>query len=290
MAQAAWVEIPIASIEVGRRLRAVDPAAVANMVVSITESGWFGSILVRPIPSEEGDARYALVAGAHRLAAMKALGRTHIAATIRALSDDEAEQIEIDENLVRRGLTPLERAEMVAARFAVWGRRFPDRVVSENGAAKPKRGRPKKGENFSQFPQAMGFAAETAAEVGLTKRTIEHAWVTVNGLPDALRQQLRGTWIARNEGVLRQLAAIADPAEQQAVAEQLLSGRTKKVADARAYAAGNEPVKARQTDVDEALKALQAAWKKAPPTVRAAFLDHLMGQPLPKGWKVTRDA
>jgi ParB family chromosome partitioning protein len=283
------VEIPISAIVVGPRLRDVDAAAVANLEVSITESGWFGSILVRPLNSEEGDARYRLVAGAHRLAAMKRLGRDLIAASIRPLSDDEAEQIEIDENLVRRGLTPLERAEMVAARFAVWGRRFPDRVVQEDGAAKPKRGRPRKCENFSQFPQAMGFAAETAADVGLTKRTIEHAWVTVNGLPNELRQRLRGSWIAKNEGVLRQLAAIAHRDEQLKVADVLLAGRTKNVADARAYAAGNEPVKAAQPTAEDALKVLQGAWKKASPTVRAAFLDHLAGRPLPKGWRVSRD-
>jgi len=290
MARAAWVEVPISAIVVGPRLREVDAATVSNLVVSITESEWFGSILVRPLSSDEGEQRYGLVAGAHRLAAMKSLGRDRIAATIRPLTDDEAEQIEIDENLVRRGLTPLERAEMVAARFAVWGRRFPDRVVQGNGAAKPKRGRPKKCENFSQFPQAMGFAAETAADVGLTKRTIEHAWATVNGLPAALRQSLRGSWISKNEGLLRQLASIGDAVEQAGVVEVLLSGRTKNMAEARAYAAGKEPVKAVRATPEDELKALKAAWKKARPSARAAFLEHLKGEPLPKGFRVDADA
>jgi ParB family transcriptional regulator, chromosome partitioning protein len=287
MPTSAWIEVPVSSIETGPRLRNVDPATVENLKVSIQESGWFGSILVRPLPCGEGESRFGLVAGAHRLAAMKALGRTRIAATIRVLSDDEAEQIEIDENLVRRGLTPLERAEMVAARFAVWGRRFPDRVQSVGEGCRPKRGRPKKGENFSQFPPAMGFASDTAADVGLTKRTIEHAWATVNGLPEALRLRLRGTWIAKNEGVLRQLAGVADREEQAKVAEILLAGQTKSVADAIAIANGSTPARAAPTPVDETLKAFRRLWGSASPSAKAAILHELAGKKLPAGYSVT---
>lgn len=288
MARAAWVEIPTASIIVGPRLRNVDPAAVENLKVSIEESGWFCSILVRPVAGEEGQAMFALVAGAHRLAAMRALGRPMIAAAIRPLTDDEAEQIEIDENLVRRGLTPLERAEMVLARLAVWHRRFPDRVQVSDGAAKLKRGRPSNSANFAEFlagtPHAMGFAAATAGDIGLAETTIKNALRTVNGLPAPLRAKLHGTWVAKNEGVLRQLASVGDADEQDRVAEQLISGKTKSVSDARAYAAGNTPSKAAQTPVDETLKAFRKVWADATPSARAAILHDIAGRSLPQGW------
>lgn len=291
MPAAAWIEVPISSITVGRRLRAVDPATVANLMVSISESGWFGSIIVRPVQGEEGDGGYGLVAGAHRLAAMKQLGRPVIAATIRPLSDDEAEQVEIDENLVRRGLTPLERAEMVAARFAVWRRRFPDRVSGDIGDAKPKRGRPSNSAKFAEFlgdaPQTMGFTAETAVDVGLSKRTVEAAWTIVNGLPTDLRFALRGTSVAKNEGLLRQLAALGDRDEQAAVAEVLISGRTKNLSDARAYAAGNEPSKPAQTPVDQAVKAFRAIWGAASPSARIAILHDLQARKLPGAFELT---
>ena len=293
MPAAAWIEIPISSIEVGPRLRSVDPAAVANLQVSIEESGWFGSILVRPLAGEEGATRYGLVAGAHRLAAMKALGRARIAATIRPLSDDEAEQIEIDENLVRRGLTALERAEMVAARFAVWSRRFKDRLAADNdGAAKPKRGRPGNSVKLTEFlggaPQTMGFAADTASEVGLSTATVERAFRAVNGLPADLRQRLRGTWLAKNEGQLRQLAAISDKSEQAKVADELIAGRANSVSAAIATAAGRSPVKAVHTPADEALKAFRKLWGSASPSAREAILDDLASRNLPKGWTVER--
>lgn len=290
MASAAWVEIPIPSIVVGPRLRAVDAATVANLKVSIEESGWFGSILVRPIPAEEGAALYQLVAGAHRLAAMRGLGRSVIAAAIRPLSDDEAEQIEIDENLVRRGLDPLERAEMVAARFGVWRRRFPDRVALVDGTAKPKRGRPANSARFAEFtggaPETMGFTLQTAADVGLSKRTVEAAWSVVSGIPADLRFRLRGTPVAKNEGLLRQLAAMSDKAEQVRVAEVLIAGQTRNLSDAMAIAAGNAPVKGPQTPVDASVMAFRKVWKDATPSGRAAILHDLAGRSLPKGWTV----
>ena len=286
--------LPLRSIQVSERLRAVDPAAVANLQTSIEETGWFGSILVRPLLDDELGPRYELVAGAHRLAAMKALGRLAIPATIRPLTDDEARQVEIDENLVRRGLTPLERAEMVALRFQVWARRFPERVTVEDGVAAPKRGRPSNDAKFAQFrsgaPESMGFAAETAADVGLSPRTIKSAWSIVSNLPADLRARLHGTPIARNEGLLRQLAAMGDKAEQAKVAALLIAGEAKSVPEGMALASGNTPVRAPQTPVDQVLKAFRSVWGNATPEARAAILRDLAGRSLPKGWAVTEVA
>ena len=278
---ALLIEIPVRSIVVGDRLRQVDPATVENLQVSIKETGWFGSVLVRPLPDDELGPRYGLVVGAHRLAAVKALGRSAIAATVRPLSDDEALQAEIDENLVRRGLTPLERAEMVAQRFQVWARRFPDRINAEGDATKPQRGRPKNSVNMTEFsggaPATMGFAAETAADVGLSPATIERAWRVVTHLPADLRARLHGTPVAKNEGLLRQLAALGDREEQAKVADVLLRGETKSISDARAIAAGNTPSKPAPTPVDEVVSAIQKIMAKAEPRARDAVYEHLAG-------------
>lgn len=282
--------LPVDLIVIGQRLRPVDPAAVQNMQVAIQESDFFGAILVRPLIGEEGEQRFELVAGAHRLAAMRALGRPTIPAVVRNLSDDEARQIEIDENLVRRGLTPLERAEMVAERFSVWARRFPDRVT-DCGSAKPRRGRPSNSAKFAEFqggaPATMGFTAETAADVGLSKRTVEAAWTTVNGLAPELRAKLHGTWLAKNEGALRQLAGLAD-AEKAPVIDVLLQGETRSVSDALAKVSGVQPAPPAQTPVDETLKAFKALWGKATPAAREAILHELAGKPLPGNWVVER--
>lgn len=281
--------LPVSLIVVGRRLRPVDPVAVQNLQVAIQENNFFGAILVRPITGEEGEQRFELVAGAHRLAAMRGLGRPTIPAVVRPMSDDEARQIEIDENLVRRGLTPLERAEMVAERFSVWARRFPERVEAQG--AKPKRGRPSNAAKFAELqggvPATMGFTAETAADVGLSKRTVEAAWTTVSGLPADLRARLHGTWLAKNEGALRQLAAKPDREVQSKAVDLLLAGNTRSVADALTLASGGKPTTPVRTPVDDTLKAFKALWGKASPAAREAILHELAGKPLPGGWSLT---
>ncbi|MFD3263361.1 ParB/RepB/Spo0J family partition protein [Phenylobacterium ferrooxidans] len=287
MATSAPVDFPISQIVVRRRLRPINPSKVANLRVSMQENGFFGSITLRPVPGEDGSSVTELVAGAHRIAAWSAEGHKTIPSTVRILTDDEAQQIEIDENLLAPDLNPLERAEMLLARHAIWARRNPDRIVVVDGDAKPKRGRPAKTDRMSQFPETMGFAVETAGDLGITRRTVERAWATVNGLPADLRAQLHGTPVARNEGALRQLAAIGDKAEQAKVAEILLSGATKSVGDARAIAAGNAPSSDVQTPVDETLKAFRGLWGKATPAGRAAILHDLAGRKLPEGWSLT---
>jgi len=286
------VDLPTDLIVIGKRLRPIDPVRVANLQVSMRENRFIGSITVRPLPA--GDTgRFKLVVGAHRITAWRNEGGRTIPSQIRILSDDEAEQIEIDENLVRDGLSPLERAEMVARRFEVWGRRFPDRVAEGDLGAAPKRGRPEKGLNLSQFPGGaagtMGFAADTAAQIGLSKATIKRAWSVVNGIPADVRRELHGTPIARNESLLRQLASIGDRAEQLRVANVLIEGKTKSVSDAMAIAAGNTPSRPAQTPVDVSVKAFRKVWADATPSARAAILHELAGRSLPKGW-IVREA
>lgn len=286
MATSAPVDFPITGIVVRNRLRQLNAAKVENLRVSMRENGFFGSITLRSIEGEEGSMVTELVAGAHRIAAWKAEAHKTIPSTIRILTDDEASQIEIDENLLAPDLNPLERAEMLLARHAIWARRNPDRIIVQDGEAKPKRGRPSNSDKMSQFPETMGFAVETAGDLGITRRTVERAWSTVNGLPAELRAQLHGTPVAKNEGALRQLAAIGDKAEQAKVAAVLIRGETKSVPDARAIAAGNAPSSPVQTPVDETLKAFRKLWGTASASGRAAILNDLAGRSLPKGWSV----
>lgn len=284
----AALELPVGSIQVSARLRPVDQAAVDMLAVSIEEHELSQPITVRPIGSEEGEAAYELVVGAHRLAAFRKLGLASIPAQVRILTDADARLVEVDENLIRRELTPLERAESIAARFEAWRSRFPERVVASRGVAKPKRGRPGNSANLTEFlngaPVSMGFTVETAAATGLSESVVKRAAAVFRGLSPALRAKIAASWIARNDSTLRQLAALGDLAEQAAVVDILMAGKTKNVSDARAIAAGATPHKPGLADVP--INAVRKAWKAATPSQRAAILHFLAGQPLPKGWEV----
>jgi len=281
--------IAVTRIIKGDRLRAADPAAVEAKRVSMRESGQISPILVRPAPDQPG--WFVLVAGLHRLEAAIADGWQSIRADVRQLTDDEARLIEVDENLISKGLTPLERAIFVDVRLQVWGRLHPERVA-EGGAA-PKRGRPANSDKLSQFlgdvPPSMGFSAETAADLCVDKRTVERALVIARGLSTLTLAKIAGTKIAKNEGMLRQLAAVPDKGEQLRAAEALISEQAKTFPDALVIASGKTPAPPpAPRPADETVAALQAIWKKAPPTHINAFLHWASGQRLPAGWVLTK--
>ena len=286
--------IPVARIIVRNRLRPVDPSVVEAKRVSMRESGQIAPLLVRP---EEGRAGwYVLVVGAHRLEAARLEGWSDIEADIRHLTDDQAELVEIDENLIGPALTPLDRAIFIDARLKVWARLHPDRVsASEDGALRPKRGRPANSTKFGEFlgdtPPTMGFSAETASDLGLSEMTIKNALLIARGISSDVRARVYGTKIAKNEGVLRQLAGVANKAEQLRVAEALVGEKAKSFPDALVIAQGREPSPPPPPrPVDETLKALEGLWNKAPATHRAAMLHWLSGKPMPGKWAVVERA
>lgn len=81
--------------------------AIAALADSIREHGMIQPILVRPIST----GGYQIVAGERRWRAARMLGMDEVPVNIRELSDAEAMQIAIIENLQRENLNPIEEAE-----------------------------------------------------------------------------------------------------------------------------------------------------------------------------------
>lgn len=80
--------------------------AITALAESIREHGILQPILVRPLNA----GGYQIVAGERRWRAARMLGLDEIPVTIRELSDSEAMQIAIIENLQRENLNPVEEA------------------------------------------------------------------------------------------------------------------------------------------------------------------------------------
>lgn len=89
-----------------KRSAGVFPADRDGLVRSVREKGVLQPILVRPL---SGDT-YEIVAGERRWRAARAVGLTDIPVLIRAMSDGEAMQLGIIENVQRDDLNPLEEA------------------------------------------------------------------------------------------------------------------------------------------------------------------------------------
>jgi ParB family transcriptional regulator, chromosome partitioning protein len=90
--------------------KAFDPAALRELADSIKASGVVQPIVVRPKP----DGRFALILGERRCRAAKLAGESSITAIVRRVSDQQAAEMTIVENLQRQDLNCLEQANAFA--------------------------------------------------------------------------------------------------------------------------------------------------------------------------------
>jgi len=112
------MEIPVGEIERNPFQTRVnfDEKLIAELADSITANGVVQPILVRPLP----DGRYQLIAGERRWLASQKAGKATIPAILRQVSDEQAMEITIVENLQRADLNPIEQARA----FERLGREF----------------------------------------------------------------------------------------------------------------------------------------------------------------------
>jgi len=101
-------EIPLAEIERSpfqTRTR-FDEVQLAELAASIASTGVVQPILVRPLPH----GRFQLIAGERRWLASQRAGKETIPAIVRQVSDEQAMEMTIVENLQRSDLNPMEQA------------------------------------------------------------------------------------------------------------------------------------------------------------------------------------
>jgi ParB family transcriptional regulator, chromosome partitioning protein len=83
-----------------------DPEKITELAQSIAATGVVQPITVRPLPNQ----RYQLINGERRLIASKQAGKATIPAILRVVSDEQAMEMTIVENLQRADLNPMEQA------------------------------------------------------------------------------------------------------------------------------------------------------------------------------------
>jgi ParB family transcriptional regulator, chromosome partitioning protein len=101
-------EIPVDQIERNpfQTRATVDESGLKELSASIAASGVVQPVLVRPL----ADNRFQLIAGERRWLASKLAGKTTVPAILRHVSDEQAMEITIVENLQRTDLNPMEQA------------------------------------------------------------------------------------------------------------------------------------------------------------------------------------
>lgn len=204
------IPMMVAEIRVPDRRRRVDPDQVQVIAESMSQIGLQSPVAVRLDPADA--VRCELVAGAHRLAAARQLGWPKIDALVVDGTSDELALMEIDENLARAELTPLDRALFLAER----------REISNRENPAPRRGRPRQSgvsKNSANFAP-ISFAEEAGGLTGLSRRGVYRALEIASGLDRDLAEALQGTPLAEREGDLHRLSRL-DVCEQRRVLERV---------------------------------------------------------------------
>jgi ParB family chromosome partitioning protein len=117
--QTAPQTVPIDSITLppSQPRRYFDPAKMEQLIASVKAHGVLENLLIRPLPDK--DSIYELIAGERRYRAALAAGLKEVPVTIRSLSDEQALQISLVENLLREDLNPVEETEGILQLLAI---------------------------------------------------------------------------------------------------------------------------------------------------------------------------
>lgn len=247
--------VPVKSIHVPKRLRAIDPAWAEALAQSIAESG-----LQQPVEVREVGGKLVLVAGAHRIEAHRLLGLDEIETRTVAVDDLQARLREIDENLFRHELTALDRAVFLAERKTVYEALHPETRKGAQGGRGGKRNE----------TGTMPFSKDAAAKTGLDATTIRRAVRIAGGIPADVRQRLAGTRFADKQGELLALAK-QPPKSQGRIVELLLKAKNPAPSVRAAVAVVEGRAVERDPD-EEQLTALLNAWRRAGAKARRRFL------------------
>lgn len=240
-----------AAIRIGERLRRADAAKVAAIADSIAEIGLMTPVSVWEAPTfsdgKPGTA-YELVAGLHRLEAVKSLGLAEIECEVIGLDEFRRQLWEVDENLCRAELDPAMRAKFTARRKELYEYLHPE---TRHGAIGNGR------EKSRQLGESTSgrFTADTAARTGQSERSVQRDAERGEKVADDVLDMLAGRPEATG-AVLDKLKRLP-PEQQRAHAKALLAGRAPKpVPPAREPTNDFEAV---QKQVDSLMRAWNAA-------------------------------
>jgi ParB family chromosome partitioning protein len=222
--------LPLREIEPdpGQPRKTFDDETLAELSVSIAEHGLLQPIAVRPKPS----GGYLIVAGERRWRASRMAGLTEVPVIVKDVTDEQAMELALVENLQREDLDPVEEAAGI--------RELMTRCdLTQEQAAR------KLGKSRSALANSLRLLSLPETVLELLKSgfiTIGHAKVVL-GLPTPELQEEAAQMIADNQLNVRQAEALckklAKPAKEP-VAAPLPSALPVEVEESLKQALGSE--------------------------------------------------
>ena len=222
--------LPLREVEPdpGQPRKTFDDETLAELSASIAEHGLLQPIAVRPKPS----GGYLIVAGERRWRASRMAGLTEVPVIVKDVTDEQAMELALVENLQREDLDPLEEAAGI--------RELMTRCdLTQEQAAR------KLGKSRSALANSLRLLSLPETVLELLKSgfiTIGHAKVVL-GLPAPELQEKAAQMIADNQLNVRQAEALckklAKPAKEP-VAAPLPSALPVEVEESLKQALGSE--------------------------------------------------
>ena len=205
--------VQICGIKINAGRRDADPESVQELADSISKVGLLNPITV--------DQEHTLIAGLHRLEAAKSLGWTEIECTISNLEGLLAELAEVDENVVRKGLSAVEYSDLLLRRKEIYEMLHPETKATHEGG--PFRGNQHQEVNDKMTQTTKSFVQDTAEKLGVGKRTVERQIQTAKNLTSEAKDIIRdtGTKITKKDAL--KLSRLK-PEQQKEAASQLAAG------------------------------------------------------------------
>lgn len=244
------VDLPTNKLFPRADARELASANVEALAASIAAIGLIQPLVV--VPKDDG---WEVQAGSHRLAAHKLLGKPTVPCVVMGASTPErAEMTMIDENVIRKGLTPVERARHLARRKELFVQFIrPDQRVFNGQADAPRTTRER-------------FEVEVSKATGQSAATIVGDVIRgTRVLPEVL-DMLSGTALDKSS-YLNTLSRMP-PSEQYAVAKRDLTLALSKERSAAREASG--------------YGSLIETRKEAAKTIAATLAAHVPKADLPK--------
>ena len=193
---AGFVMLKTNQIHAGRfqpRMR-MEEATLEELKASIKRSGVIEPVIVRPT----AHGSYELVAGERRLRASQSLGIEEIPAVIKTLSDKEAVEFSLIENVQRENLNPLEEAKGYTRLLEEFG------YTQEDVAAAVGRDRA----TIANFLRLLALPEEMQQALGEGAMTMGHAKALL-GIDDRVHQRRLFERVKREHLSVRQTEALS---------------------------------------------------------------------------------
>ena len=207
------MKVKISNIKINPGRREAEPKAIEELARSIAAVG-----LMNPITLDQNNT---LIAGLHRLGAVKLMGWTEIECSIIGMSGLQAELAEIDENIVRTKLTKQELGDQLLRRKDLYEMLHPETKAGAAQAAGMNRAI---GNNVAAklAPTTKSFVEDTSEKTCMSKRTISRLLQIANNMTQDAKRIVQASDLPQDTAL--KISRLPD--DQQAEAASLLVAGT----------------------------------------------------------------